>query len=220
MSPGKIKLLLVDDHSLLRQSLAERLNAEIDFEVIGQLDSADDAVRTVVDLSPDVLLLDIDMPGVASFEAAEHIRTRRPETRIIFLSAFFHDRYIEQALRVEAKGYITKSEPINSVIKAVRQVSQGRVYFSDEVRDRIVVDAKGIRLSPKAPQTRVSTLTPREIEVLRYLARGLSKKEIAATMHISAKTVEGHTEKVMNKLDIHDRVELARFAIREGIVEA
>ncbi|MBI1373084.1 MAG: response regulator [Phycisphaera sp.] len=220
MSADKVKLILVDDHSLLRQSLADRLNAEIDFDVVAQLESADDAVRTVVELRPDVVLMDIDMPGVTSFDAAEQINSRRPETRIIFLSAFFNDRYIEQALRVEAKGYLIKSSTMSTVIKAIRQVAQGRVYFSDEVRDRIVVDAKGIRLSPKAPQTRVSTLTPRELEVLRYLARGLSKKEIAQTMHISAKTVEGHTEKVMNKLDIHDRVELARFAIREGLVEA
>lgn len=218
-----ITILLVDDHALFRESLGQLLEAEQDFKVIGTVGDAEKALQEVLDCGPDIVLMDIDMPGLICFDAAYRIAGLRPATRIIFLSAFFHDHYIEEALRVKARGYLTKSEPLGQVVKAIRIVAGGRVYFSPEVQSRIVADKGGVRLAvdeQKPPRTRMSTLSAREIEVLRYLARGMSKKEIASTMHISLKTVEGHAEKLMSKLDIHDRVELTRFAIREGLAEA
>jgi DNA-binding NarL/FixJ family response regulator len=153
------------------------------------------------------------------FDAAKTIGTQCPHTRIVFLSAFFHDRYIEQAMAVQAWGYITKGEPEEAVVKAIHNVSAGVACFSPEVQRRIVVDAQGARLARKK-QSRASTLSERELEVLRYLARGMTKKGIARTMHLSVNTVNRHTTNIMTKLDIHDRVELARFAIREGLAEA
>ncbi len=214
-----ISVLLVDDHALVRESLGQWLRAEDGITVVASVGSADEAIQEALRFKPDVVLMDIDMPGLLCFDAAQVIRTRCPSTRVVFLSAFFSDRYIEDALAAGASGYLTKGVPPEQVVKAVRDVAQGGVCFSPEVQQRLVIDSGGVKLGT-ASKTRVSTLTPRELEVLRYLARGLSKKEIANTMHLSVKTVDNHSASLMSKLDIHDRVELARFAIREGLAEA
>ncbi len=214
-----IRVLLADDHMLVRDVLSERLNREPGITVVAKAVDAEQAVNLSGTHRPDVVLMDIDMPGLICFDAAERIMTLLPATRIVFLSAFFNDRYIEQALRIKARGYVTKREPPEVVIAAVRQVAAGGVFFSDDVRARMIVDVDDVRLADE-PTTRNSTLTPRELEVLRYIARGLSKKEIASTMSISVKTIENHCGSLMTKLGIHDRVVLARYAIREGLAEA
>ena len=214
-----ISILLADDHSMVRRLLGQRLEVESDMTVVATVGNADEATSEAIRLKPNIILMDIDMPGLSCFEAAATIRRHCPNSRLIFLSAFFHDRYIEQAIAVKAWGYITKSEPEDSVLEAIRKVSAGIAYFSPEVKARIVVDSQGARLASCA-RSRVSTLTEREMEVLRYLARGMAKKEIARTMHISVNTVNRHTTSLMSKLEIHDRVELARYAIREGLAEA
>lgn len=214
-----LSILLVDDHVMVRQMLENRLSKEPDMQVAGAVGSADEAVSEAVRCKPDIILMDIDMPGMICFEATTTIQSRWPDVRVIFLSAFFNDRYIEEALAVRAWGYITKSESQDTVVQAIRKVASGVAYFSPEVQERIVFDTSGVRLAHQG-RSRVSTLTEREMQVLRYLARGLSKKEVAQTMHISANTVNRHTTSLMDKLDIHDRVELARFAIREGLAEA
>ncbi len=213
-----ISLFVADDHSLVREMLAGQLGRERDIEVVGSAASAEEALERAVALEPDVVLLDIDMPGMVSFDAAREIRRRCGRTHIIFLSAFFHDRYIEEALRTGASGYLTKNEPPESLIDAIRKVSQGVSCFSPEVQTRLVVDVTGLRLR-SSQRTRASMLTDRELETLRYIARGMAKKEIAELMHLSVRTVDSHVRHIMNKLSIHDRVELARFAIREGLAE-
>lgn len=187
--------------------------------VVSEVGTADEAVSAAARLQPRVVLMDIDMPGRFTFEAGRTIGTRCPDTAIVFVSAFSHDRYIEQAIAIEAMGYVTKDEPLDKLIEAIRRVARGVAYYSPEIQSRIVVDPQGARLANQG-QTRLSRLSPRETEVLRYLARGLSKKQIAGTMHLSVNTVVVHTTNIMKKLDIHDRVELARFAIREGLAEA
>ncbi|MBU0717735.1 MAG: response regulator transcription factor [Planctomycetes bacterium] len=214
-----LSLMLVDDHALVRETLRVSLSAEPGIEVTSVASDADQAVREAGRLHPDIILMDIDMPDLLCFDAARMIRDASPLTRIIFLSDFLNDRYIERALAVEAAGYVTKSEPPESLIKAIRSAAAGGVYFSPDVQARLVVDGEGTKLSHNW-RSRASTLTRREIEVLRYIARGLSKKQIAKTMHLGVKTVEHHSTSVMSKLDIHDRVGLARYAIREGLAEA
>jgi DNA-binding NarL/FixJ family response regulator len=215
-----ITVLLADDHALVRESLSTWLRGAPDMRVLAEVGSADEAVAIAVRDCPDVVLMDIDMPGLLAFDAVRTIRSRCAATRIIMLSGFFNDRYIEAALAAEASGYMTKSEPPQSVLKAIRTVAAGGVYFSPEVQSRIVVDTGGARLASGDGVTRSATLTPRELEVLRYIARGLSKKDIASIMHLSVKTVDNHSTSLMTKLNIHDRVELARYAIREGLAEA
>ncbi|MFQ5429793.1 MAG: LuxR C-terminal-related transcriptional regulator, partial [Phycisphaerae bacterium] len=180
--------------------------------------SADEALRIAARKNPDIILMDIDMPGLSCFEAARSLSIQQPELRIIFLSAFLHDKYIEQALEAQAHGYITKREPPEQVVAAIREVVSGGAYFSSEVQSRIVVDSSGAKLRHES-RSRASTLSRRELEVLRYIARGAGKKQIASITHLSVKTVEHHTTRLMAKLDIHDRVELTRFAIREGLAE-
>ncbi len=216
---NRVSILLVDDHALVRTMLGDRLDDEPGIEVVGRMEDADQAVPEAIRLEPDIVLMDIDMPGRLCFEAVRAIQDRCPQVRIIFLSAFFHDRYIEQALAVMAAGYVTKGEPPETVIEAIHAVASGRSFFSADVQARLVVDPQGLRLAHKS-RSRASTLTPKELEVLRYIARGLSQKEIAAATHRSKKTVHNHCTKLMTKLDIHDRVDLVRFAIREGLAEA
>lgn len=215
---AQVRVLLADDHAMLRTTLASWLRSTNDITVVSEVGNADDAVTQALALNPDVVVMDIDMPGLSCFDAARTIKSRLPETRIIFLSAFIHDRYINEALSVGASAYITKGEPPGKVADAIRTTAAGGVLFSPEVQSRMVVDGAGVRIGAPV-KTRVSLLTQRELEVLRYIARGMSKKEIANTMHLSVKTVDNHSTSLMGKLDIHDRVELARFAIREGLAE-
>ncbi len=214
-----IRVILADDHSLVRTTLATWLNALPDIRVLATVESAEAALTAALDHRPDVVLLDVDMPGQDTFDAARAIQTRVPQARIVFLSAFFHDRYIERALAIRAAGYLTKVEDPESVARAIREVRAGRVCFSPEVRARLVIEATGVRLATPA-QTRTASLTPRELELLRYLGRAMSRKEVAQVMHLSAHTIDRHTTNVMKKLGIHNRAELCRFAIREGLVEA
>jgi len=215
---GDIRVLVVDDHALVRGALGERLQREPGFLLAGCAGTADEALLQIAELRPVVVLMDIDLPGMVCFDAARQIGWRYPQTRIIFLSAFMHDRYIQEALEVKARGYLTKHEPPERVVEAIREVAAGGSCFSEEIRSRIVVDSVGAKL-PGDLKSRGMTLRPRELETLRYIARGLTKKQIAEQMCVSVKTVECHTTRLMNALSIHDRVELARFAIREGLAE-
>lgn len=214
-----VSIILADDHAMVRSSLRDRIEREPDMTVLAAVSTADEAVSKVDALRPDILLMDVDMPGTLCFDAARTLAARFPETRVVFLSARCHDRYIEQALDVKAWGYVTKSEPDHALIKAIRDVAAGATHFSPDVQARLVIDAGGSRLA-HAVHARARTLTQRETEILMYVARGLSKKEIAHLANISVNTVNRHTSSIMTKLDIHDRVELARFAIREGLAEA
>lgn len=215
---SRISLLIADDHSLVREMLTSHLGREMDIEVVASVSNGNEALERSRELEPDIVLLDIDMPGMLSFEAAREILQCSPKTRVIFLSAFFHDRYIEEALSTGASGYLTKNEPPAKVIAAIRDVARGVSYFSPEVQSRLVVDVDGLSLK-NSQSTRASLLTRRESETLRYIARGLAKKEVANLMGLSIRTIDSHVRNIMEKLDIHDRVELTRFAIREGLTE-
>lgn len=215
---SRISLLIADDHSLVREMLTSHLGREMDIEVVASVSNGNEALERSRELEPDIVLLDIDMPGMLSFEAAREILQCSPKTRVIFLSAFFHDRYIEEALSTGASGYLTKNEPPAKVIAAIRDVARGVSYFSPEVQSRLVVDVDGLSLK-NSQSTRASLLTRRESETLRYIARGLAKKEVANLMGLSIRTIDSHVRNIMEKLDIHDRVELTRFAIREGLAE-
>ena len=209
-------VLIADDHALVRDMLRLRLLRE-GMEVVGAVGTAEEAERLGSSLRPVVALLDIDMPGRSMFEVARAIQTASPETRIVFLSGFVHDAYIEEALGVEASGYLTKSESPDVIVAGIRKAAGGATCFSPEVLDRIVIDEHGARLG--GGHTRFDTLTDRERELLAYVARGLQQKQIARQAGISIKTVQTHITHLMDKLSIHDRVELARFAIREGLIE-
>lgn len=213
-----ITLLIVDDHGMIRDSLSDSLSRDADFQVVGVAEDGDEAIAKVIECRPDVVLMDIDMPGISCFDAIQIIRSRAPETRFILVTAYEHDEHIEQALRVKANGFVTKHEGIASLAEAVRSVAGGRIHFSPEILNRLVIKGDEIKLD-NPPRSRLSILSPRERELLRVLARGVSLKDAAAVLGISYKTADKQKASLMAKLDIHDRVELARYAIREGLVE-
>jgi DNA-binding NarL/FixJ family response regulator len=217
-TPETIRVAMIDDHTLFRRAMCEALARESDIEVVAQADRADGIVELIHSSRPDVVLMDIDMPGLTAFEAVRRVNSIFPHVRVIIVSAFHSDQYIEQALAANAHGYLTKNEEPEELLRAVRKVVGDELYFSPVIWGRLVISPKGIRLVEGAPTVR-SKLTIREVEVLRYVAEGLSKKEMARTMSLSVKTVDRHVTRLMEKLDIHDRVELARYAIREGFVQ-
>ncbi len=213
-----ITLLVVDDHGLVRDGVSGMLSREKDFRVVGVASNADEAITKVLEAHPDIVLMDIDMPGLSCFDAIQIIRSRAPETKFILCTAYEHDEHLEQALRVKVNGFVLKDEGMAGLAEAVRNVSAGRVHFSPDVMNRLVVQGNEIRLD-NPPKSRLRMLSPRERELLRVLAKGVSLKEAAAILGISYKTADKQKASLMSKLDIHDRVELARYAIREGLVE-
>lgn len=215
---SSVRVILADDHAILRDMLAERLDREPDFEVVATAADAERALELARSRRADLLVLDIDMPGLSPFTAARQARDELPQLRVVFLSAYLRDRYIEQALHAEVAGYLVKGESSDGIVDNLRQAARERTAFSSAVRARLAIKGGGVTLSGTVTD-RLSLLTVREQEVLRQLATGLSRKEIARMMQISNKTVDQHCEHLMQKLDIHDRVELTRFAIREGLME-
>lgn len=209
------RILLVDDHTMITELLAMRLNAEPALQVITTCADAERALKDARLHRPDFIITDIEMPGRSIFDVLTTIRVERPGTRFIFLSAYSSDHYIEEALQLEARAYLTKDESLENLVRGVRRAIAGQPCFSPAIRSRLVLDTGGLVLAP-ASHSRAQLLTRREKQVLRYVARGLSKREMADLMMISVKTVDNHCSHLMAKLDIHDRVQLTRFAIQEG----
>jgi DNA-binding NarL/FixJ family response regulator len=220
MAIGKqISVIVADDHALIRSALVAVVSGTDDIRVVGEAANGADAVELAHKLSPSVVILDVEMPGVDAFHAASHIRQLRPNTAIMFLTASEHDRCIEQALKVGALGYVVKSDDPDSIPAAIRAVARGERYFSPSAAQRVRGTASERRKSDPV-ETRGAALSEREIEVLRYVGKGYAKKQIAEMLGISVKTVDKHVTSVMEKLAIHDRVELALYAVREGFIKA
>lgn len=211
-----ISIVLADDHALVRESIGQWLASNKDFRVVANVADGDAALEAASEHRPDVLVLDIDMPGLGCFDIVRAVRAVAPQVRFVLLSALVQDQYIAQALAVKASAYISKGRPLSELASAIRAAAEGHVQFSPDVEARIVIDAKGPRLSEQTV-TAGATLTDREREVLQHIARGMTQKEIAESMHISSDTVHSHTTRLMRKLQVRNRVELALYAVREGI---
>lgn len=207
-------VVIADDHPLIRSSVVALLESAADLSVVGEVGTADEALRMTATQKPDVVVLDINMPGIDAFQAAGEVRQINPGTQVVFLTTNDTDAAIEQAKSVGVTAFVHKGDDPNEVIHAIREAVNGNSHYSPTIKDRMNDSTRA------TGESKLSTLTGRELETLRYVARGLAKKEIAPLMHISVKTVDKHVTQLMTKLDIHDRVGLARFAIREGIIEA
>ena len=217
----KTRVMLVDDHKFVVDLMKPLLESQIpDLEVIKSADDGTKAVALASELCPDLLIMDIDLPGIGCFDAAQAITQACPDTKIMFLSAHQHDEYIEQALRVGARGYVVKNEDARVIVEGVRRVLAGELYYSPSVLARVKTGPGGELSLEREPVTRLSTLTERERQILIMLAQGESVKRIATALKIAYKTVDKHKVSLMKKLDIHDRVELCRYAVRERIIEA
>lgn len=215
-----IRILCVDDHAFLIDGLKARFGMERDLDLVGRLSSAEGLVAAVKEHRPDIVLLDIEMPGPDPFEAASDLKRIYPDAKVVILSAYVRDHYLSAAFRAGAWGYFSKSDEAEEIVNGLRQVARGEFTLTPKVQERCkpVETRRGAKGEP--PPTRLDTLTAREREVLRMIGKGMTRAEIAEAITRSPKTVDGHREKIMQKLDIHDRGELVRYAIREGLVEA
>ncbi|USN99069.1 MAG: response regulator transcription factor [Phycisphaeraceae bacterium] len=215
-----IRVFCVDDHAFLIEGLCSRLEKTPNIEVVGTLPSADGLIEAASKAKPDVVLLDIEMPGSDPFEVIDDLRSRCPDCRVILLSAFVRHSYLDAAVKVGAWGYVSKRDAPAAIIDAIKQVAGGRFAFSPEVISRCGLDPnRPLAAESNKPESKLNRLTQRELQILRMIGRGMPRNEIANAIHRSPKTVDAHRSSIMDKLGLHDRVELARFAIREGLVE-
>lgn len=215
-STDLIRVVIVDDHTMLVDSLVSRFKTDSGIEIVGTAANADEGLDLILETEPDVVVLDVELPGRGSFDIGQDISTKLKNTKMIFLTGYLSDIFVELALRVKAVGYLLKGEPIESLIHAIKKAARGEYCFSQSVQERLVFDHKQNRYSIHS-ESMLASLTSRQIEVLRHLARGMSVKEVARSMHLSEKSIDSHKYRIMHKLGIHDRVELARYSIREGL---
>jgi len=214
-----IGVVVVDDHEIAREGVRARLELEDDVEILAECTTADDIIPVCDRHKPQIVLMDVDMPGADPFTMIADLRRMNPEARVIMLSAYARDGYIDAAVQSGAWGYLSKTDSFDEIIRAIRKVTSGQFAYPPDVLERFEFTDGQLRPKAGSSGSPVSTLTPRELEVMRLIAKGLSTKEIAAVLHRSAKTIDAHRTSLMKKLQIDDRVELTRYAIREGLVE-
>lgn len=221
---SKHRVLLIDDHEIVRAGLSAVIGAEQDLLVVGQQSDAQSGLSSIEQLKPDVVVVDINMPGASVFDMVQSALKSLPNLKVIFLTAFSSDSNVERAMQCGASGFITKSESLGTIVTAIREVVAGRCpFFSDDVRSRIIAAPRMNGVSPASNPSasitaRRSLLSAREQEILCCVAQGQSAKQIATLLNISAKTVERHKSNIMTKLHLHTQVELTRYAIREGMI--
>jgi DNA-binding NarL/FixJ family response regulator len=214
---AKIRILLTDDHTLFRQGIRTLLSTEPDLEVVGEAADAMESVAAAKQLRPDVVLMDIGMTGMSSFEATRQIRKERPETKVVFLSMYDDEDYLSECVEIGANGYVLKDSPADQLVTAVREVHRGGSFLSPRLLTRLV-DGFRVQGNNSGRQTRFGTLTKREREILKMLAEGRSVKEIATGFDLSVKTVEAHKFNLMRKLDIHNKAQLVQYAIQKKVI--
>lgn len=212
-----IRVLLADDHTLMREGVRRILSADGGIEVVGEVGDGQAAVAETLARQPDVAVLDITMPGGGGLEAARQIRRQAPEVRILILSMHLQPEYLLESVRAGAHGYLVKDAAASELVSAVRSVCAGDSYYSAAVSAQMS-DLLRRKLEGEEVTNALERLSPREREVLRYIAEGSSNKEIAGSLGISVRTVETHRDSLMKKLGIHSVAGLTRFALRCGLV--
>ncbi|MCK6624829.1 MAG: response regulator transcription factor [Anaerolineae bacterium] len=213
---SKIRLLLVDDHQIVRAGLRMLFMAEQDMEIVGEVGSGEEALQAVRQLKPDVVLMDVVMAGMSGIEATRRIKEANPEVAVLALTMHEDEHYFFEMLNAGASGYVPKRAAPDDLVDAIRVVSQGNVFLYPTLAKLLVKDFLQRAESGASPPG--EELTAREREVLTCIAEGLTNREIAETLVISAKTVDRHRENIMRKLNLHNRVELVKYAIEKGLI--
>jgi DNA-binding NarL/FixJ family response regulator len=214
----KVGILLVDDHAVVRQGLRALIEAEGDLSVVGEAENGRKAVLLASKLLPDVVLMDLAMPGLNGLEATRQIRKKVPSAKVLVLTSYGEDDNVTQLMEAGATGYLVKQTAAADLLKAIRQVRDGKAFFSPGIARRL--QQQGVESGPGGGAgKRGGKLTSRETEVLQLVAEGLANKQIAGELSISIKTVEKHRQQAMNKLNIHSVAGLTRYAISKGWVE-
>ena len=210
----KITVLLAEDHTVVRQGLKLILDTTDDIQVVGEAENGRQAVMLAKKLEPDIVLLDVAMPMLNGLEATKQLRLQSPRSKVVILSSYDDDRFVQQSLSGGASGYLLKHSAGNDLIKAIHEVNAGRKFFSPAIHKRLAAQQpQPADRPPKDPLSR------REAEVLQLIAEGFANKQIADELEISVKTVEKHRQSMMNKLNIHEVAGLTRYAISKGIIE-
>jgi DNA-binding NarL/FixJ family response regulator len=212
----KIKVLLAEDHTIVRQGIRSLLEPQMDIEVIGEAEDGLDAVKKTEELRPDVVIMDISMPKLNGIDATRLIKKNVPNAKVLVLTMHELQEYVEQILRAGASGYLVKKTAMSELINAIRAVNQGLSFLSPSVSKKIV-DKYIKKTMDKG--TEKEPITGRERQILQLIAEGHSNKEIAKILSLSIRTVEAHRLSIMDKLDIHDVAGLTRYAIQKGLIQ-
>lgn len=211
MSKNK-QIYIVDDHPLMRKGLAMTLEKEVGFELCGQAESAEQALNEILDLKPDVAIIDISLPGMNGLELVKNLLHQDPNQKILIVSRHDEELYAERALRAGAKGYLMKLEAVDVLVQAINQILNGGIYLSNKIGNKLLMKlATGSNAKSANP---LDQLSDRELEVFELTGNGLSTKEIGEKLHISVKTVESHRANIKDKLQIDSANELMRHAVR------
>ena len=215
---NKIRVLIADDHAIVREGLRQLLNGQRDMEVAGEAEDGRQALEKVKSLHPDVILLDIAMPHLSGLEVISLIREAAPETQVVVLSMHSKETYVQQVLSSGALGYVLKASPSTDILEAIRMAHRNEYFLSSRLKAEVI--GKYLKTKRSAPALRgYDLLTEREQQVFRLVAQGHSTSRIADILCVSPKTVEKHRTSLMNKLGVHDRLELLKYAIKIGIVD-
>ena len=213
-----IRILLADDHRILREGLRSLLAQQPDINVVGEASDGETAVSLALQLRPDLVIMDVVMPGLDGVAATRRIHAECPDTRVIALSMHSDRRFVSEMVRAGALGYLVKDSAFEELNQAVKTVMANRPYLSAVITGALVEDfVRQTSTQERQPAYPLRMLTTREQEVLRLLADGKRVKDIARDLNISAKTVESHRQNIMDKLEIHSTIELTRYALREGL---
>jgi two-component system response regulator NreC len=212
-----IRVLLADDHTILRDGIRALLEKETDMQVIGEAEDGIAAVKLATQLEPDVVVLDIAMPRLNGLEATRQIRRSLPKTRVLVLTMHDDEEYIRQVLAAGALGYVLKDAAARDLLGAIRAVARGEAVLSPAITRLVIEDY--LRWGDIQPTKDENILTPREREVLQLIAEGYTNKQIAEILCLSIKTIQAHRANLMQKLDLHDRGELIKYAIQKKIIE-
>ena len=215
MAEGKIRVMLVDDHPIVRRGVAALIDTQPDMEVAGEANNGLEAVQRAAALQPDVILIDLVMPEMDGIQAITEIKRRRPDARILVLTSFYEDEKVFPAIKAGAAGYLLKDSPPQDLLKALRDVAGGQSSLHPAIAMILI---REINQPPDLPPT-AEPLTERELEVLRLLAKGLSNDEIADRLVVSERTVGTHVSSILAKLHLANRTQAALYALREGIAK-
>ena len=212
----KIRILLADDHALLRQGTAELLQHEPDFEVVGQAGDGLEAVRMAHEAQPDIVIMDVRMPALSGIDATRQLQRELPKVRVLVLTAYDDDQYVFSLLQAGASGYLLKTAPASELIRSIRQVQVGESPLSPAIARKVVARLNAGAAPTAEDATSPDALTPRELEILQFLAQGMNNRDIAEALYISDRTVQTHLTNIFAKMQVSSRLEAVLKGIRLG----
>jgi len=214
----KIKVILAEDHTIVRKGLLSLLKTETGIEVVAEAEDGRQAIEKVAQLKPDVVVMDISMPSLNGLEATRQIKKNYSNVKVLILSVHTDEEYIFQALRAGASGYLVKKAAPMDLINAIQALDRGESFLSPSISKKVIEEYIKNASNMSETEDRTETLSGREREVVQLIAEGLSNQQLAELLHVSVKTVETHRARIMKKLDIHNTAGLTKYAVRRGWV--